>query len=81
MLMIQIVGIVEAEIFGQKIDLRHADDRRGEAEDRTDGEIDMAHHDDEHHAGRHHRDRGGLDQQVPQIARREEQALAMAMSV
>ena len=70
-------GAVDAEILGQDVDLRHADDRRDEAEDRADRKIDMAHDDDQHHAGRHHRDRGCLDRQIPQISRGQEQALAI----
>ena len=49
--------IVEAEIDRQNMDLRHADDGRDEADDRSDRKVDMAHHDDEHHARRHDGDR------------------------
>ena len=68
--------IVEAEIDREDANLRDADDRRDEADDRADREIDVAHHDDEHHAGRHDRDRRRLDAQIPEVARRQEQALA-----
>ena len=68
--------IVEAEIDRQNMDLRDADDGRDEADDRSDRKVDMAHHDDEHHARRHDGDRGRLDAQIPKVARREEEALA-----
>ena len=41
--------------------------------DRADRQIDVARDDDQHHAGRHDRDRRGLHREVPQIARRQEQ--------
>jgi hypothetical protein len=67
--------VVEAaEELRQDARLRDADDHAGDAEDRADREVDVAGDDDEHHAGRHHRDRGGLDRQVPQVARRQEDA-------
>ena len=69
-------GIVEAEIDRQDADLRDADDRRDEADDRADRKVDVAHDDDQHHARRHDRDRRRLDAQIPQVARRQEQALA-----
>ena len=68
--------VFEAEIGRQDMDLRDADDRRDEADDRSDRQVDVAHHDDQHHAGRHDGDRRGLNRQVPEIARRQEQALA-----
>ena len=68
--------IVEAEIERQNMDLRDADDRRDKADDRSDGKVDMAHDDDQHHARRHDRDRRRLYAQIPKVARREEKALA-----
>ena len=68
--------IVEPEIDRQDADLGDANDCRDEAHDRSDREIDVAHDDDEHHAGRHDRDRRRLDAQIPQVARRQEHALA-----
>ncbi len=68
--------MVEPKIFRQEIDLSDADDGRDESDDRADRQVDVAHDDDQHHAGRHHRDRRGLDRQVPEIARRQEQAFA-----
>ena len=49
--------IVEAEIERQNMDLGDANDGRDKADDRSDGKVDMAHDDDEHHARRHDRDR------------------------
>ena len=47
----------------------------GEAEDRPDRQVDVARHDDQDHARRHDRDGRALDRQVPQVARRQEQAV------
>jgi hypothetical protein len=49
----------------QNRSLRHADDHSSEAEDRTDGEINVAGDNDQHHARRHYGDRGGLNREVP----------------
>ena len=68
--------IVEPEIDRQDADLGDANDCRDEAHDRSDREIDVAHDDDEHHPRRHDRDRRRLDAQIPQVARRQEHALA-----
>ncbi len=68
--------IVEAEIDRHDADLRDADDRRHESDDRSDRQIDVPHDDDEHHARRHNGDRGGLNRQVPEVPRSQEQALA-----
>ena len=68
--------IVEPEIDRQDADLGDANDCRDEAHDRSDREIDVAHDDDEHHPRRHDRDRRCLDAQIPQVARRQEHALA-----
>lgn len=56
------------EEFGLRDAHHHAD----HAFDGADRKIDVAHHDDQHHGGRHDRDRGGLHRQVPEVARREE---------
>ncbi len=64
---------VEAEIFRQDLCLRHAHDHGAEAEHGADRQVDVAGHDDQHHAGRHDRDVGRLDREVPEIARRQEQ--------
>ena len=75
--MIQMRGMAEAEHLRQEDVLRHAHDHRREAEHRADRQVDVARDDDEHHAGRHDGDRGGLDRQVPQVARRQEGAVAV----
>ena len=41
-------------------------------------QIDLAQHDDQHHAGGHHRDGGRLDQQDPEITRSQEGAAEQA---
>ncbi len=68
-------GAVEAEGRHQIARLEHRHDHAGDAEDRAHRQVDVAHHDDQHHAGRHHGDGGGLDREVPQIARRQEGAV------
>ena len=45
-----------------------------EPEDRPDREVDVARHDDEHHARGHDADRGALDREVPEVARRQEKS-------
>ena len=72
--MTQIIGWPKPEILRQDLHLQHAHDHADDAEDRADRQIDVAGDDDQHHAGRHHGDLGGLHRQVPQIARREEDA-------
>ena len=45
----------------QEFNLQNCHNHGNKAEDRPNGEIDMARDDDEHHPGRHHCHRGGLD--------------------
>ncbi len=71
--------VIEAEHLRQKPCLQHTHDHAGEAEDRADRKVDVAGDDDEHHAGRHDGDRGGLHRKVPQVARRQEKAACQDM--
>jgi hypothetical protein len=68
--------MVKPEIFRQDIDLGDADDGRDKSYDCADRQVDLAHDDDQRHAGRHHRDRRSLDQQVAKTAWRQELAFA-----
>jgi len=67
-------GIVEAEKLRQQIGLNDPHDHAEEAEHRADRQIDVADDDDQHHAGRHDRDRRRLHRQIPKIARCQKQA-------
>ena len=58
--------------------LQHAGRDRDDAEHRPHGQVDLAEDDHQHHAGRHHGDHGGLDQQRPEVARREERPAEQA---
>ena len=64
--------MAETDILRQDLRLHDAHRDTHEGQDGTDGEIDVARDDDEDHARRHDADFGGLDREVPQIARREE---------
>src|SRR3546814_14474945 len=59
---------------GEDLDLQEGHGHADEAEHRADREVDVARHDDEHHAGRHDADRRALDREVEKIARREKEA-------
>ncbi len=50
-----------------------------EDEDRPDRQVDVAGHDDQDHARRHDRDGRGLDGQVPQVPRRQEQPVGQGV--
>ena len=65
-------GWFEAEVerVRDPLGLDHRHRVAEEAEQRPDRQVDVARHDDQHHAGGHDRDRGALDRQVPQVARR-----------
>ena len=67
---------VEAEIerVGDPLRLDHRHRVADERELRPDRQVDVARHDDQHHARRHDRDRGALDREVPEVARRQEVA-------
>ena len=57
----------------QEFGLGNAHDHADHAFDRAHRQIDVAHDDNQHHAGRHDGDRRRLYREVPQITRREEQ--------
>ena len=67
-------GMADAEHRPQLVDLQRADGDGDGGEHRAHRQVDLAHDDDQHHAGGHDRDRRGLDQQRPQVARRQELA-------
>ena len=79
--MIQVYGLVEAEpeVLGIHSAWIMAMNMPDEAEHRPDRQVDVAGHDDQDHAGRHDRDGGALDRQVPQVARGEEERRRTAM--
>ncbi len=79
--MIQIQGLPSWKPMTrmQELGLRHAHDHADHAFDGADRKVDVAHDDDQHHAGRHDRDRRGLHRQVPQIARRQEKPAGQDM--
>ena len=60
-------------ISGGRIFMRDCHDHADEAEDRTDGQVDVAGDDDQHHACRHDRYGRCLNRQVPEIARGQEE--------
>lgn len=70
-------GMAEAEIIRQEPDLEDAHQHGGDAEHRADRKIDVPGHDDQNHAGRHHRDGGGLHRQVPEVSVGQECAIAV----
>ena len=55
--------------------LHHGHRVADEAEDGADRQVDVARHDDQHHARGHDADRRALDGQVPEVARRDEAAV------
>ena len=67
-----ITGLPRPIIDGRQLRLHDAHHHAEEAEQRADREVDVAGDDDEHHARRHDGDRGGLDREVEEVARREE---------
>ena len=64
----------EAERVGDPLGLDHRHRVADEPELRADRQVDVARHDDQHHARRHDGDRDALDRQVPEVARRQEVA-------
>jgi hypothetical protein len=64
----------ESEGLRQPRRLGHRHGVADEPEHRPDGEVDIARHDDQHHPGRHDRDRGALDGQVPQVPSGQERS-------
>ena len=56
-----------------RLDQRHDQGRHGK--DRSDRQVDIARHDDQHHASRHDGDGRRLDRQVPEVAWGQEEAV------
>jgi hypothetical protein len=71
--------MLEAQHRGQILRLHDADHHADEAQHGADGEVDVARHDDQHHAAGHHSDGGGLHREIPKIARREKRPAGREM--
>ena len=72
----RLLGVdVEAEERQDAVGLDEGHREAEEAEQRADRQVDVARHDDQHHAGGHDGDRRALDRQVPQVAGGEEVAV------
>ena len=63
-----------SNVVGDPLGLDHRHRVAEEPEQRPDRQVDVAGHDDQHHARRHDGDRGALDRQVPQVAGGQEVA-------
>ena len=59
----------------QYLGLANHHDHAEEADQRADRQVDVARHDDQHHAVRENRNRRRLDREVPEIARRQEKSV------
>ncbi len=74
--MIQVYGwFAPRPMVGKPFRLEQPHGHGREAHDRPDRQVDVPRHDDQDHAGGHDRDGRGLDGQVPQVARSQEQTV------
>ena len=76
--MIQIDSMADAEPWAELEDLQNAHRDRDGRQHGADRQVELAHDDEQHHAGRHDGDGGCLDEQGPEIARRQERAAEQA---
>ena len=74
-------GMANAENGHQLENLQDGAGDGDKAEHRADGQVELAHDDQQHHARGHDGDRGRLHQQRPQIARREERTAQQAAEI